>query len=197
MVYAFSELIRKNFNESVMMGIPLQNYSVPGNVEPVILPRTKWSQLKTCGSFFDELTEYNKAYECSKPVIEESHNITVPKFKIPRCFVVSVESPDVLFVPKFMSNNILLPSPLGKVLPILGFFEEATNTVFLVENFDIEKIYRHELQHYFLSETISDLSGDPEHSSNVWKKCEPPFYDASIHQKISIQLHFNKYKERK
>lgn len=147
-------------------------------------PGTRWNQVEPCGVYFNEQEEFNSALQCvnenvwpDDPIAEES--------MIPRCFVVSAESPDV-FSDGFGVNvvPIILFTPFGIVQSaIVGYYDTDTNSIFIVENEDAAGIYRHELQHLFLDlhDEASDGGG---HFQYIWQACEPPYYKPSVRAQI-------------
>ena len=100
----------------------------------------------------------------------------------PRCFIISASSPDVYS--KDSVNFIPLFSIFGRGA-ILGYFNTETETLFVVENLDAAAVYRHELQHYFLK--LKGGAGGGHHQ-DIWKQCDPPYYNSSDKVKILHKL---------
>jgi len=102
---------------------------------------------------------------------------------LPRCYVLTVNSPDVFWNENgFNFFPIYIPTTKlneYKIRRVVGIYQPPTKTVFIVENFDTEQVYRHELQHYFLHLHDSKSQGMGHHQK-IWKECEPPRYQRSI-----------------
>lgn len=140
-----------------------------------LLPFTQWKHLKRCDEVFNMAEELNKALSCANDKVfsQEPYNEILTDFEIPTCYVITTSSPDVHQTPVFnyIAENIFFG---GK---ILGFYTEHDKTMYLVDNFDIKEIYRHEMQHYFLH--IKDGSGNGSHDHKMWQVCEPGLYSPS------------------
>lgn len=142
---------------------------------------TKWDHLVSCGIYFNELEEMKKTLQCANEKVYT--NAPLPtNTQIPRCFVVSTSSPDVYNKRGF--NFLPLVSVFGSGA-VVGYFDTNTDTVFVVENHDAASIYRHELQHYFLKLKGGTGGG---HHQDIWKLCEPPYYNESDKVKIINKL---------
>ena len=160
-------------------GIPLIQISNPDKIHE-ILPNTKWSHMKPCGQFFDEQKEFNRALQCVNTHVW--HEKPLNKVAIPRCFIVSASSPDVLSTKDKLFNFIPLQTLFG-LGAVVGVYEPETMTVFVVENVDAAQVYRHELQHFFLH-LYDPKTGGGGHHQDIWKKCEEPYYPPSIKAKL-------------
>lgn len=146
-----------------------------------ILPNTTWEHLKPCGIYFNEKEEFDRALQCvnervwpESPVSEET--------TIPRCFIVSTSSPDVMRFPDHPFNAIPIITIFGAGL-VVGVYQPETHTVFVVENEDAAATYRHELQHLFLHIHDPETGGGGHHQP-IWEKCEPPYYEPSAKNKL-------------
>ncbi len=132
-----------------------------------LLPHTTDTYLLPCSNFFNENKQFSNAIECSSKFIKGD----LPK-KLPECFIVSKDSPDISYDDKHKFNFI---NPNSFILQaILGFYDDTTETVYLVENTmvedeSLEDIYRHELNHYFLDLVYED--GDSHHRHPSWMGC--------------------------
>lgn len=144
-----------------------------------IIPNTRWEHLKPCGIMFNEQKEFDAARQCVNDNVWPLNPIS-SELLPPRCFIVSVESPDVFGIPAF--NFIPLVDITGTGA-IVGVYQPETHTVFVVENVDAAMVYRHELQHYFLH-VHDPSSGGRGHFQSIWKRCEPGFYTPSEKTKL-------------
>jgi hypothetical protein len=162
-----------------------------GSAVNELFPNTRWSMLRPCSAYFDEQEEFEKAVSCvNKNVWPKSKlpPIDVDGFhkeeiRIPRCFIVTADSPD-LISPDGVANMRPVKMPDGKIGGVVGYFESVTETIFVVENYDAAMIYRHELQHFFLHVHDPMHSDGGGHDQDIWKKCEPPLYDSSDDAKL-------------
>lgn len=146
-----------------------------------IIPNTRWSDLKPCGQFFDEQAEYEKAIQCVNEKVWSKR--PVHPVNIPRCFIVSSSSPDVFADNSGTFNAILIADGFGRIGSVLGVYQPETRTVFVVENVDSAKVYRHELQHYFLHNHDPETEGGG-HDQKIWQHCEEPYYTPSVKAKM-------------
>lgn len=139
-----------------------------------LIPFTDWSQLKPCGEFFDEHEEYEASLSCSNKELfaKAPYNKTITPV-LPRCYVITTSSPDVHQTPLFNYVSLTMFTHDG----IVGFYDDSDKTVYIVENTDAAMVYRHEVQHYFLDLVEGD--GNGKHDHNIWKVCEPPYYEPS------------------
>jgi hypothetical protein len=158
-----------------------KSISYPIPVHGILTHDTTWSHLTPCGVYFNEQEEMKRALQCvnSKVYSEEKIDIHTP---IPRCFIISSSSPDV--VSRENLNFLPVPSLMG-MGAVVGYFDTKTETLFVVENYDAASIYRHELQHYFLKLKGGTGGG---HHQDIWKKCEPPYYKESDKVKFINKL---------
>jgi len=148
-----------------------------------ILPRTRWGNLKACNSYFDEIQEFNKARQCVNEKVY-SENPIDELMTIPRCFVIPADSPDVF------SKDGLNFLPLRSFFAtgaVVGFYDTKTKTLFIVENIDAASTYRHELQHLFIHINEPESQGGGHHQ-DIWKKCEPPYYEPNEKVKVIRDL---------
>jgi len=133
-----------------------------------ITPFTSSEDLKPCSAYINEQEQYKKAFRCSSTVMD----LKGKEFALPKCYVLLEGSPDV------QTNSKYSCLVTGVVVAecILGFYDDDTRIIFIVyskKTRDIEKTYRHELQHYFL-DLISN-NADAPHAHKVWKTCEPRY----------------------
>lgn len=147
----------------------------------VLLPLTKKEHLTKCSEVFNEKEIFNESLECSNKVFsKEPYDKTLDPedtFKNnPECFIVSKDSPDVMNASWGNYINFTLLLQTG----IVGFYDDETNTIFLIENYDQRLVYLHELQHFFLQVLVGD--GDAPHASPVWKECLPAYFTPSEDQ---------------
>lgn len=132
-----------------------------------LIPHTKWSTLRPCGAYFDEIAEYKQALQCSGNVIKMKPSLP------PRCFVITTDSPDIFEGADFNGIPIITPLGTGRVV---GFYDEFSETIYIVENIDAASTYRHESQHHF--QHIS--GGVVNHEGPIWNRCEKQYYEPSI-----------------
>lgn len=157
-----------------------------GPVNPYF-QQTGWDHVKPCGAFFQEKSEFDKAKTCSNAAFQKELNKTIPEnLVIPRCFVISKASPQVSYSPLYKMNAVLLRNFI-QMFAIVGLYEPESHTIFLVENYDLTKIYRHELQHYF-QHIVEPALIERNHEGLVWDVCEPRTYTPSEQQKEIIRL---------
>ena len=137
------------------------------------LPHTEWRHLRPCGTFFNEMENFDNSLQCinERVFMPELHNTlqAIP----PRCFIVTKESPDIRVGEGFnyMSFDLL------SEMKILGFYTQWDNTTYITETYDAAAIYRHEVGHQFLGQMTGNA--DARHLSNVWKTCETQYYTPS------------------
>ncbi|NBP55754.1 hypothetical protein EBU71_04305 [bacterium] len=168
---------------------PLPNSGIATDVikrNPVIheiFNKTKWSEVRPCAEYINEMQQFNKAKSCSNLAFVSEYNKTLPDnvSTPPRCFVLPHGSPDVFFSEENYMN--FSPIRIGNMgfLSIVGLYQPETETIFLVENYDIAMVYRHELQHYFQHKLDPELLKD-NHGGLVWNLCEPKYYTPSQEQ---------------
>lgn len=152
---------------------------VDNNPVHEVIPDTSWSHMRPCGEMFDEQKEFGRSLQCvNSNVFPDSPVVGV---LLPRCFIVSSSSPDVVRHQEAAFNAILLVD-LFDINLIVGFYEPETETVFVVENEDAAATYRHELQHHFLHLKVG--GGNASHSHEIWQKCESPHYVPSVKNKL-------------
>ena len=136
-----------------------------------LFPNTHWSHLKPCGTLFHEQSEFQKALQCVNTKVWSDKPLV--NLVIPRCFIVSNDSPDVRTDKTKFVNFI--PVPGGA---IVGVYQPKTQTVFVVSNEDAAIIYRHELQHHFQHGYYPSSLG-AGHTGPIWEKCEAAQYTPS------------------
>jgi len=140
-----------------------------------LIPFTKSDHLSPCSNYFNVEEEYYKSLSCSNKKVfsKESYNKTLKDLVIPQCFVITTKSPDVVQTKALNYLNSTVLSNDG----IVGFYDEKTKAIYIVENFDAPMIWRHELQHYFLDLVDKDANGSHDHT--IWQRCEPKNYQIS------------------
>jgi len=149
-----------------------------------LFPHTRWHHLKPCGISFDEERHFAKALQCVNEKVWKDSPIPDNRevLPIPRCFIVSVESPDIFSGMNSEFNFVPVMTPFGPGA-VVGVYQPETRTVFMVENVDAPMVYRHELQHFFLH--IHDpITRGGGHHQKIWKECEEPYYEPSKKSKL-------------
>ena len=178
----------------LLVGEDLVVYKENHQVIHELFPRSNWDDLIPCGARFNEQEEYNKALQCVNDKVFPDNKIK--ETTIPRCFILKAKAPDVYFQDSEGFNFIPIVSPLG-IGAVVGVYQPETKTVFLVENIDAKLIYRHELQHYFLDIHVEGSDGGG-HYQEIWRQCEPPYYDPSeeVKRKIKKPVKIQSEKEK-
>lgn len=127
-----------------------------------LMPFTKWEHLKPCGSYINEQEQFDQVLECTNRKFHKNLKTTLP-----RCFVVTTDSPDVIIEP----NVNFIPLGIFNMSGFVGLYEPKDKTVYLIENsrFDNLDTYRHELLHYYLD--LSEGDGNASHDHDIWNKC--------------------------
>jgi hypothetical protein len=150
-----------------------------------MLPRTPWAQLEPCSAHFNEQKEYEKAKQCVNDKVwrPEDGTDAIKQEYPPRCFVVPAHSADVSRIEKDGFNAIVIFDPFMGYGAVVGFYHPPTRTLFVVENIDAPRIYRHELQHFFLHLYEPESEGGG-HFQPIWDICEPPYYETSEEVKL-------------
>lgn len=182
-------LIASNHTLNLDPAKPVTHINVEKEIHPLI-PQTRWGDLSACGEYFDEKLHYDLALSCvNENVWPDS---PLPKDTLPRCFVIKASSADVFKMSDF--NGIPIVGMFGEVGAIVGFYQPETKSIFVVENLDAAAIYRHELQHLFLH-LHDPESGGGGHHQDIWRQCEPPYYESSVGVKIQsiLEEENNKY----
>ena len=161
-------------------GTSLVQTAKPDNIHELI-PNSRWQNLRPCGEFFDEHKNYQEALSCVNKKVWTKNPLS-EDISIPRCFVISASSPDVHSDKSGTFNFVPVMSVMG-LGAVVGVYQPETKTVFVVENIDAAKIYRHELQHFFLHlhDPITQGGG---HHQKIWEQCEEPYYTPSIEAKM-------------
>jgi hypothetical protein len=177
------------FSLFIDLSEPLPNSGVATDAikrNPVIheiFSKTRWSEVRPCAEYINEMQQFDKAKSCSNLAFVSEYNKTLPDSVStpPRCFVLPHGSPDVFFSEENYMN--FSPIRIGNMgfLSIVGLYHPETETIFLVENYDIAKVYRHELQHYFQHKLDPQLLKH-NHKGLVWNLCEPKYYTTSQEQ---------------
>lgn len=154
-------------------------------------PNSNPKDFKKCEKKLDLEKLYEKCRECA--LKEHKEISSVNKEELPSCFVVSEKSKDIVTSKKgvntleivginaFIDDTDSLQIQLIR-LSVVGLFIEEENTILLIENPDLDRIYQHELYHWFLSKSnIADV----DHSDIVWKKCTTSEYKPNKWAKIA------------
>jgi len=162
-------------------GLPIVQIANQPTIHEII-PNTRWDSLKPCGTAFDEQQEFNAARQCVNQKAWKDSPISLD-LEIPRCFIITVNSPDVFGDESGTFNFIPITSMFGDVGAVLGVYQPATRTVYIVENVDAAQVYRHETQHYMLH-IHSPETGGGGHHQEIWHECEAPYYSPSIEAKM-------------
>jgi hypothetical protein len=150
-----------------------------------LLPHTPWAQLEPCNAHFDEKKEYETAKQCVNENVwkTEDGSDAIKQQYPPRCFVIPAHAADVSRIDKGRFNAIVVFDPFMGYGAVVGFYHPDTRTLFVVENHDAPKIYRHELQHFFLHLYEPKSSGGG-HFQPIWSICEEPYYSPSEKAKL-------------
>jgi len=146
----------------IFYGIILILFILPSIVfaDPVhhLVPFTSTKDLKPCSEYLNEELEFSKTVECASSIIEKSIELSPPE-----CYVITLDSPDVH---EGKDSNFISIFMLG-VPMIVGFYEDTTEVVYIVENKikEIKSIYNHEVGHYIIHKVYGMLylNGDPRH----------------------------------
>lgn len=147
-----------------------------------ILPNTRWGHLTPCSKWFNEYVEFNKVIQCVNSKLFK--NDPILDLALPRCYVISVNSMDV-FASDDKKYNFLVYTNGLNYTAMVGFYQEDTNTIFIVENVDTATVYRHEVQHFIL-DVHTKIGSDINHSHDIWKYCEANSYC------VELERHLNK-----
>jgi len=151
-------------------------------IMPYLL-NTLWIHIEPCGAHFDQISNFTQAKSCvNNALIEAGDSQQIEdSVRMPTCYVITTRSPDVVR-DKLVNVAVLQEKTVFGIrvfAHILGFFDPATEKIFLVENIDIESVYRHELQHYFLHLVGIEGRFGPGHVHHTYDVCEPRTYDKS------------------
>lgn len=149
-----------------------------------LMPNTLWKHIEPCGAHFDEATNFIQARQCVDKALEENGDTKlIEDISLPTCYVITNRSPDVIRDGIVNYAVLSTPSLFGHVVvaTILGFFDPTTENIFVVENIDIEEIYRHELQHYLLRIAGIEIDNDGStiHTHHTYDVCERRTYTPS------------------
>ena len=157
---------------------------------PEVYPKlffTKRIHVVECSKMFNAEQEYWRSFACTLKSDESLYAPVSEKWDelkhIPECSIILSESPDVISG-KYI-NYVQLGFQGGHVL---GFYVLRSKNTFIVQNFDMEQVWRHEVQHHILNV----LNIEDSHSHAVWSTCEPRYYTASKEVKETGSL----YKKR-
>lgn len=143
-----------------------------GIVHPLI-PRTRKELLIPCRNIMDYHKVVREALACTNEQVYPEDPIK--SFVLPECYIIPTTSPDVIKDPSGQFNFITLGIDLS--FKILGFYEDQTNTIFVVQSFDQVLTTKHEIQHAVLHQREGD--GDARHVHQIWERCQPGYYDPS------------------
>jgi len=153
-------------------------------------PNTKPEEIVSCSSYFNVDSEFDEAVEC----FEQTKQIKLTDQSKPTCYVILQSSKDLTHdsdglnvkqTPQITysvdSENKL--SVELQLLPVMGMYVVESRNIFIMENYDVDFIYKHELFHLFLNRmNIKDENN--EHSDVIWKTCTTPTYERSRKAKI-------------
>lgn len=186
--------IREHYSEPQQIG----NFRVSGPVDAESFPGMYWFHLRTCGQYVREQFQFDLAKKCVQQSIQKEFNRSsteaYPVLLPPRCFVIPYTAPGVLYNFKNHANIILYSG--DPMSPIVGLYTPESETIFLVENYDISRVYRHELQHFFMHKYLPEYFWSRKsHDGNVWKDCEPEKYVPSDEQKKLADAHIELLKK--
>lgn len=166
LVLAFQATYKKPISQE------FSNLKIPVYSPHFLLPFTKKEDLIPCKTIFNETLAYSETLAKSNKLIFKEKSIFPD---IPNCFVVKLDSYDVKTTPKKVFNYISFP--FFGTNKILGFYEDTNKTLYIIENIDSEKVYRHECLHYFLDIAYGDANAAHDHA--IWGTVEPPDYTPS------------------
>lgn len=156
---------------NIMIGCSVVNIEYPRSLDRHVFKNTEWHDLLPCSNFLNEREEFLKTVRCSNVIY---HRSPLPEhYPLPKCFVVTKQSKDVkrLYL-DYMDNVNYIYIPYTKSM-IVGYFDNTNDIIILVENHNIDKIYRHELQHYILK--LQEGYGGGHHQ-DIWDLCESSEY---------------------
>jgi hypothetical protein len=149
-----------------------------------LLAKTEWKHLEPCGAHFNERKNFEESLSCTNKALKETGVEEVSRnVSIPTCYVITSRSPDVVRAGLVNLAIFSWATPTGRIAigAVLGFFIPDSEHIFVVENIDVEEIYRHELQHYFLKIAGVEQTDKPEtiHSHHTYDVCEARTYTKS------------------
>ena len=150
-----------------------------------MLPKTRWNHILSCGQFFNEQEQFDIAKSCAVKLWNDPKSVDSI---IPRCYVVSSASPDVFSSKKEEGDppfNFVPVAGQSGISAVVGVYQPSTMTIFLVENSDMEDVYRHELQHHFLHDRFPETQGSG-HFQDIWSQCESQYYRSERFSKRKI-----------
>jgi hypothetical protein len=145
--------------------------SVRGSSTHPLIPLTTEDHLISCEDYLDYDLEFHNALSCSSTnALPELNHTPIEK---PECYIIKEESPDV------RSGALFNSVSTGLIFRdhIVGFYEDTSKILYIVENTDAPMILRHELQHYFLD--IVKGNADARHVHKIWFTCEEGYYTPS------------------
>jgi len=162
-------------------GFDVTQYKVSDNsaIHP-LLPFTTWEHIKPCGAYLNESAEFTQSLSCTNLALAmngDPYDLSTEAIPIPACYVITADAGDV--VRSGLVNVAVLkygPMALGA---ILGFFDPESYRIFIVENIDMDEVYRHEVQHYLLTLVGLELEQETVHTHLVWDVCESRTYSPS------------------
>ena len=145
-----------------------------------ILPYIKWKHVKPCKRYLDEKAEWNNALSCASDVFTKEEMKKLREEELPECYVVDENAPGIFKSEAF--NYIPIYSSVEDLFgAVLGLYTSEDRRIFLVENYDIESSYRHEIQHHIFRvlDREKEDSGLTAHSHVIWRICEESTYSPS------------------
>jgi len=158
-------------------------------ISPLVMsnfPNSSPKDFIRCDKVLDLEKLYKKAYACA---LKEHNEIsTVNKDELPLCIVVSEKSKDIMTDKKGINYLEIVDVYLSidpethlfqvqiQRSPAVGLFISEENTMLLIENSDLDRIYSHELLHWLLFKA-NITEGD--HTDTIWKTCSTQQYKPS------------------
>ena len=145
-----------------------------------ILPYIKWKHVKPCSKVLNQELEWKNTLMCASKVFTKKEMKKLRAQKLPECYVMSEKTPGIFKAPSF--NYLPGYDPReSRFGATLGLYATESERIFLVENYDILQIYRHELQHHMFRILGRDKedTGITAHTHKIWSTCEPPTYTPS------------------
>lgn len=144
-----------------------------GAVHPFI-PFTSKKYIIDCNTLFSVEEAYKEVLSCveSKTFPEQKDRKILDSLPIPTCKLISIDSPDVHHEDSSNFNYITLGFIYS--FKVVGFYEEKTKEIFVVQNKESRRIWKHELQHYFLH--LLEGDGNGKHDHQIWSDCMEPYF---------------------
>lgn len=152
-----------------------------------VLGETTWADVEPCSKYLDENKLWKEAISCAAGTFDSEDYLELRRSEPPKCWVIKRTSNMIYNHGDFNYLAILRRNLMSVTMAVLGVYIPELNSQFLVENVDLEDIYRHETQHHMfrLLKKENLDSGSKTHTHKIWEKCEPTLYKPS---KNSIKI---------